>query len=411
MKKRKDSSGKVLKDGESERKDGRYQYRYTDTDGKRKTVYARTLDELRKKEQKIQNLVNSGLITNDGTTVAELVEKYVGIRQASVKLTTYEQLSSFADRIKKDRIGFYKIGDVTTTAAKTWVTTLYRNGLSYGTINNFKAIMKPAFDMALDDNLIAKNPFSFNLSKVIQNHPVEKKPITNDEYTRLLLFARGDKRFYQLADQIVLLYETGIRVSEMCGLTFNDIDLEDNIIKIERQVIRTNKHPRYIETPKTEKGRRVVPLSPAAKESILNLSIDRPHVKEEKTIDGCSDFLLITKTGLPKVGSDVATDLRQLIALYNKVHPDNQLPHITPHTFRHTFCTRLVLSGMNVKTIQYIMGHSTVSVTLDIYSHIMSSADVVKEFEERLPVLGCTPTNKILMSAASKELLTPELIG
>lgn len=87
-------------------------------------------------------------------------------------------------------------------------------------------------------------------------------------------------------------------------------------------------------------------------------------------------------------------------------NPLDQLPRITPHTLRHTFCTRLVMSGMNIKTVQYLMGHSTVSVTLNVYSHIRSSADVIKEFREKLPVLGCTPTSGL--DSYAKEL--PELV-
>lgn len=411
MERRKDSKGRVLKEGESERSDGRYQYRWTDRLGKRHTVYGATLNELREKENEVQKLQNNGLASSCSTTVYDLTDKYVNIHRASVRPDTYDQLVRLKKKVENTEFGRYKISDVTTTMAKMWLTSLYNDGASYSLINNLKAVLRPAFDMALDDNLILRNPFDFSLSKIIQNTSVEKRPVTNDEYVRLITFARSNPRFYKFVDEIIVLYETGLRVGEFCGLTFCDIDLEKNTIKVERQVQKATGRPRYIQKPKTKKGVRIIPLSPAAKESILNITMNRPKVKREAVIDGVTDFLTITAKGNPKLGLNISYTLRNLIALYNKEHPDNPLPRITPHSLRHTFCTRMILSGMNIKTVQYLMGHSTVSVTLNVYSHIMSTADVVKEFEERLPLLGCTPTNRALMSAASREVLTPERLG
>ena len=408
MERRKDSKGKVLKEGESQRKDGRYQYRYTDRTGKRNTIYAKDLNALREKEKEIECLLNAGVESiSPKMTVLELVDKYIEMHKASVKENSYEQLIGMKNRLAKDPFARLQISEIGISTAKMWLTSLYNSGLAYGTINNYKATIKSAFDMAYDDNLIAKNPFAFSLSKIIKNNPVEKRPITNDEYIRLINFARSHKKFSEIvADEVIILYETGVRVSELCGITYSDIDLEQNTLKIERQVLRTAGHPRYVQTPKTQKGKRIIPLSPAARESILNLTINRPKVKEIE-LDGCKDFLLITKMGNPKLGENIQGELQILVAMYNHEHPDNVLPHITPHLLRHTFCTRMILSGMNIKAVQYLMGHSTASVTLNVYSHIMSSADAVKEFEAKLPLLQSTPTRKAILNATAANLLTP----
>ena len=408
MERRKDNKGKVLKEGESQRSDGRYQYRYTDRIGKRNTVYAKDLNTLREKEKEIERLLNAGVESiSPKMTVLELVDKYIEMHKASVKENSYEQLIGMRNRLAKDSFASLQIAEIGISTAKMWLTSLYNSGLAYGTINNYKATIKSAFDMAYDDNLITKNPFAFSLSKIIKNTPVEKRPITNDEYIRLINFARTHKKFSKIvADEVILLYETGVRVSELCGITYSDIDLEQNTLKIERQVLRSAGHPRYVQTPKTQKGKRIIPLSPAARESILNLTINRPKVKEIE-LDGCKDFLLITKMGNPKLGENIQGELQMLVAMYNHEHPDNVLPHITPHLLRHTFCTRMILSGMNIKAVQYLMGHSTASVTLNVYSHIMSSADAVKEFEAKLPLLQSTPTRKAMLNATVANLLTP----
>lgn len=409
MERRKDDKGRVLKEGESQRKDGRYQYRYTDKTGKRCTIYARDIKTLREKENEIQKLLDAGVKTiSSKMTVRDIVYEYIKMHKASVKPNTGSQLDNFKTRIERDSFGDCPISDVTVSMAKMWMTSLYNSGLAYGTVNNFKAIMKPAFDMAYDDNLITRNPFDFSLSKIVQNDAVEKRPITDDEYCRLVMFARSDKRFQKMdtADEIILLYETGLRVSELCGLTFSDIDLEHNILKVERQILKSKKAPRYVGSTKTKYGKRIVPISPAAKESILNLTINRPKVKE-KIIDGYKDFLLITTSGNPKLGANVQYDIRRLVAAYNAEYPWEPMPRISPHTFRHTFCTRMILSGMNIKTVQYLMGHSTASVTLDVYSHIMSSTDAVKEFEAHFATLKATPTQKAILSGLVPDVVTP----
>ncbi len=407
MEKRKDSKGRVLKEGESERSDGRYQYRYTDRLGKRNTVYSKDLKSLREKEQEIQQALAAGMLSlSSKMTVREITNKYLAMHKGSVKDSTYNQFEVFKSRLEKDSFGNYNIKDVTITTAKIWLASLYNSGLSFGTVNNYKAILKPSFDLALDDGIIARNPFDFSLGKIIKNNAVEKKPLSLDEYLRFVSFAREHDRFFRTVDEIILLYETGLRVSELCGLTFSDIDLEENILKINKQMVKTKNKERHVQTLKTQKSNRIIPISPAARESILNLTINRPKVKEEKEVDGHSDFLIIASTGRPKIGADIEYDFRMMVAVYNKMHPDNTLPHITPHTLRHTFCTRMILSGMNIKAVQYLMGHSTISVTLNVYTHMMSSADAIKEFESRLSLSGSTPTLKE-MSNSRPNSLTP----
>lgn len=407
MERRKDTTGKVLKEGESQRKDGRYQYRYTDITGKRCVVYAKDIRLLRIKEAEIQKLMDSGVKSISlKMTVRELVEKYVDLHKTSVKPSTYMQLESFKERIKTDPFGKYPISEVTTSAAKIWLTSLYNSGLAYGTVNNFKAMMRPAFDMALDDNLIVRNPFDFSLSKVVKNTATEKRPISADEYSRLIMFAQNDARFYKHVDELVLLYETGLRVSELCGLTFADIDLEENVLRIRQQVVKSNTKTRCVQSLKTKKSERIIPISPKAKESILNLIINRPKVTE-KEVDGYKDFLIITRTGRPKLNTDIEDALRRLIAVYNKEHPDNPLPRITPHTFRHTFCSRMIMSGMNIRTVQYLMGHSSASVTLNVYTHIMASSDVVEEFENKVLLNRVPDTRQGIAFGSTPLVLTP----
>ncbi len=94
-----------------------------------------------------------------------------------------------------------------------------------------------------------------------------------------------------------------------------------------------------------------------------------PKLKTEMMVDGYTGFLLLDKNNKPKVGLHIENEMRWAMKKYDKLHPDNPLPHITPHVFRHTFCTNMANAGMDVKMLQYLMGHSDVGVMLNVYTH------------------------------------------
>ena len=95
----------------------------------------------------------------------------------------------------------------------------------------------------------------------------------------------------------------------------------------------------------------------------------RKKVKTEIVVDGYGSFLLLDKDDKPKVALHIENEMRWAMKKYKKLHPDKPLPHITPHVFRHTFCTNMANAGMDIKNLQYVMGHSDVGVTLNVYTH------------------------------------------
>ena len=95
----------------------------------------------------------------------------------------------------------------------------------------------------------------------------------------------------------------------------------------------------------------------------------RTTVKAEPMVDGYSGFIMLDKNGNPKVALHIENEMRWAMKKYKKLHPDSPLPHITPHVFRHTFCTNYANDGMDIKNLQYLMGHSDAGVTLNVYTH------------------------------------------
>lgn len=168
----------------------------------------------------------------------------------------------------------------------------------------------------------------------------------------------------------MVLLGTGMRVSEFCGLTKKDIDFKNRRIRVDHQLVRDRHSRYYVEKTKTECGRRSIPMTNEVYDALQNIVKKRPKLKTEMLIDGYSGFILIDKKQCPKVALHIENECRWALSKYHKLHPDKPLPHITPHVYRHTFCTNMVNAGMDVKVLQYIMGHSDINVTLNIYTHM-----------------------------------------
>ena len=382
MQRRKDNKGKVLKEGESQRKDGTYQYRWTDRFGKRQTIYSSDLKSLREKVEKLNNLLREGDDPiADSMTVFELVKKYNDLHRSSLKVTTTKNLDTFMNILEKYRFADKAISSITPTEAKVFMKKLYDDGYCYGTINNYKGILRPAFELACDDRILSRNPFTFQLSKVIPKTEKTKSILSDEQFSQLIDFCKKDVYLSQHVDELVILYETGLRVSEFCGLTIDDVDLDRGVVHVNHQLVYLH-GKRSIQTPKSKSGIRSVPLSQNAKDAFTHIISIRPPIDNEPVIDGYSGFLQVSYNNGPRSVVSVESNVRRAIERYNRAFPADQLPtSVTPHTLRHMFCTRMIESGMNIKAVQYMMGHSKVNMTLDVYSHV-DSEKVAQEFRK-----------------------------
>lgn len=367
--KRKDSKGRVLKTGESQRKDGIYQYRYTDCRGKRQCVYAPTLQELRQKEKAIQKQIDDGIDYEAGQiTVIELLEKYISLKKG-VRYNTQVGYNFVLNLVKKEDFGHRKISTIKVSDAKQWFAKLQKDGRGYSTITSVRGVIKPAFQMACDEDAIRKNPFIFKLTDVVVNDTVPRAALTEEQLAIWMNFIKGDKTYSKYYDEFVVLLETGMRVSEFCGLTRKDLDFKNRRIRVDHQLVRERGGKYYVEETKTSSGCRYLPMTDTVYDALKKILERRPKVKTEPMIDGYSGFIMLDKNGNPKVALHIENEMRWAMKKYNKLHPDTPLPYITPHVFRHTFCTNYANDGMDIKNLQYLMGHSDAGVTLNVYTH------------------------------------------
>lgn len=377
--KRKDRRGRILKTGESQRKDETYMYRYNDTQGKRKYIYAKTLDELREKEKLIQKDLDDGIDYSGGNiTVIELVEKYIS-QKNGVRYNTKVGYNFVLNILKKESFGHRKVNGVKISDAKTWFIKMTNEGRGYSTITSIRGIVKPAFQMAVQDDIIRKNPFDFKLD-IIPNTTKKREAISEEIEKKYLDFIISDNHYQRYYDEIMILLETGMRISEFVGLTLSDIDFKDKSIKVDHQLSRTRNGVYYIEKTKTSSGVREIPMTKTVYQCLQRIVANRKNPKIEYMVDGYSHFLLLDKDGKPKVALHIEKMMQRSVEKYNLMHED-KLPSITPHVLRHTFCTRMATGGMNPKVLQYIMGHSDISMTLNVYTHA-NFENAVKEFEK-----------------------------
>lgn len=381
MIRRKDSKGRVLNDGETQGKDGRYRYQYTDILGNRKAVYSWKLlpaDKtptgkrkdlsLREKEKQILADLNSGIIPCGGNmTVLELVEKYIS-QKTGVRHNTKANYNFVIHIIKKEDFGAKRIDKVKLSDAKSWLIKLQKDGRGYSSIHSIRGVVRPAFQMAVDDDLLNKNPFEFQLATVVVNDSVTREAITRKQERQFLDFVKNDNHFCKYYEGIFVLFKTGMRISEFVGLTISDLDMKNRKITIDHQLQRTRDMQYVIEDTKTSCGVREIPMTDEVYECFKIILQNRQKPKVEPIIDGKSGFLYLDKNGMPMVALHWEKYFQHIREKYNSIYKV-QMPKVTPHVCRHTFCSNMAKSGMNPKTLQYIMGHSDIGVTLNTYTH------------------------------------------
>ena len=388
--KRRDNKGRVLQMGENQLDDGRYAYRYTTPFGQRKTVYSWRLTasdpmpagkrkdkSLREKIKDIEKKLRLEICCED-ITVCELVEKYL-MTKTGVKHSTQTGYKFVQNILAKEPFGQRKIASIKTSDAKIFLIKMQEAGRGYSTIHTVRGVLRPAFQMAADDDMIVKNPFQFELHTVVVNDSVKRDALTREQERKFLQFILEDDHYSQYYDAFYILFKTGLRISEFCGLTIKDIDFRKKVIKVNHQLQRTSDMRYICEKTKTENGVREVPMTPDVMDAFKRIIKMRPKPKSEPIVDGYSGFLFLDKNGKPRVALHWEKYFQLSVSKYNKIYRV-QLPKITPHVCRHTFCTNMAKSGMNPKVLQYIMGHGDISVTLDTYTHIKSE-DAIAEME------------------------------
>lgn len=349
--KRRDSKNRILRSGESQRKDGRYAYKYIDATGKPRFVYSWKLEATDSTPQG----------KRDGLSLRE--------KEKQIRHNTEANYNFVLNIIKKEDFGRQRIDRVKLSDAKCWLIKLQQDGRGYSSIHSIRGVVRPAFQMAVDDDLIRKNPFEFQLATVVVNDSVTREAITRKQERAFLEFVKGDKHFSRYYDGIYILFKTGLRISEFVGLTLADLDMKNRKISVNHQLQRKRNMEYIIEDTKTSSGTREIPMTDDVYQCFQRIIANRPKPKTEPMIGGRCGFLYLDKDGKPMVALHWEHYFKHICQKYNSIYKV-QMPKVTPHVCRHTFCSNMAKSGINPKTLQYLMGYSDISVTLNTYTHL-----------------------------------------
>lgn len=384
---RRDAKGRVLRKGEDEMPDGRYRFRYTDHMGIRHAVYSWRLTAadkvpanikycapLREKEPQILRKLadDQTALSLCTTTLNQSFERYYQNRKG-LKSSTRQNYIYLYDRFIREDLGTKKISDIQyADIRKAYCRLLDEKNVSLGTLKILHTGINTVFKSAVINHEIESNPAGQVMSDLHREYhtsPQKKRALTTEEQNVLLDFMETNIDYISWKPLFEFLLMTGCRIGEALALTWDDYDPSKKILYIRRTLsYRKSEDGHYsIETgtPKTEAGNRIIPVCDRL---ALLLS-------EFQTQGGQSAYIFHTKTGCRILPSAVNRILRVIVANYNSSdyrYERNllELPNISSHIFRHTFCRKLCEADVNMKVIQTIMGHSDIRITMNVYAEV-----------------------------------------
>ena len=379
---RKDSRGYVLRTGESQRKDGRYSYSYTDLNRKRRTVYAKTLVELRTKERKIIRDKEDGLdpMLADRITLNHLYDKYIE-QKYDLKPSTKVNYIYMYNRFVRPTFGKRFIGKIKYSDIKRfYYGMILDEEMKPNTLEIIHTQLHPAFQMAVRDEILRQNPTDGVMAEIKKSHILEKNPrhaLTIPQQKAFMDYLKAHREYHGWVPILTVLLGTGMRIGECLGLRWDDQDFENRIISVNHTFVyrpdEKGKSAKHISTPKTISGRRTIPMI----DEVFNAFLDEYELQKcvgfsSEEIDGYSNFVFVTATGSIYLPSAVNRAIERdcNFEVLDKENGEDAviLPKFSNHSLRHAFTTRMCEAGVNIKAMQEILGHADAETTMDIYA-------------------------------------------
>ena len=391
VKKRKDSNNRVLREHESQRANGTYEFKWTDKRGKRRAVYAKTLEELREKEKEVLKDIMDGIRTDKNSlTINDLYYRWEQLKKG-LKANTFQNYKYMYKQFVEPDFGKSRIVELKRTDVRAFYNYLAdERHLKPCTIDSIHTVLHQVLELAVEDDYLRYNPSDNALKELKRAHNKgedKRRALTQTEQELFETFL--SKPHYERWKPIftVMLY-TGMRVGEICGLRWQDINLEDGTINVNHTLVYFDKGGSErcgfaINKPKTTAGERTIPMLPKVRAAFIaeRQFQEMCGLKCDATVDGYADFIFINRFGGVQHQGTLNKALRRIIRDCNYEVLDKEqknpvlLPKFSCHSLRHTFTTRMCEAGVNIKAMQDILGHADAETTLQIY------ADATKELK------------------------------
>ncbi len=353
----KNLNGNELGKGLTQEKTGLYSARYVDRNGKRQSKRFKKLQEARKwLADSIFLDEHSNPMYPGNMTCNAWFATWIEMKKTSVRPGTIEVYISYYNNTVKDIIGDMQLSDVKPIQCQMILSKMAERGYHQGTIKHTRIVLYGMFEAARENDIIISNPMKRSLKIEIGKPAKVREALSLEDQKKLFKTLIGHK--YE--NQYCFAMQTGLRVGELVGLKFEDADLKNRTLRIRRTMKydHTSKEWRS-GPPKSAAGNRTIPLTDLAIDILKKQKEQNSKLKVVPL--EFREYVFIDESGLIKYGSYDSA----LGWVCKKIG----IKPITMHNLRHTFATRCVQSGMAPKTLQTILGHSTINVTMDLYVH------------------------------------------
>ena len=359
-------NGKELGKGISQRKDGIYQGRFMNRFGKRQTIYATTLKEIRQKlrdeEYEDEKCVN---VVRKDMTLDEWYVIWMDTCKKNCRASTKETYAKHYLRIK-EALGWRKLTSLNLVIMQQAFNELSSDNKR----KNSKKILVDMLEKAIDSDLLVKNVAKQINTVIAKEDKKERRVLTKKEAEIFLSQAEGTF-YYNL---YVVALETGLRIGELMGLQWSDIDFNKKVMRVRRSLCYFSREGKYVfewHDTKTHNSKRSIPLTSKAltvlkQQKVVRQTIFLKHANN--AIDEYRDLVFVTRNNRPTQQFIVQECIDVTIRHIQKEHPEFE--RFSPHCFRHTFATRAIENGMQPKTLQKLLGHGSLQMTMDLYCHV-----------------------------------------
>lgn len=402
---RKDSKGKVLQKGETQRKDGRYVYRYTER-GETRSIYAKTLAELRQKEKELTKAEVTGISYHDANklTLNDVFDEYMKLKVGLKQNTKVNYISNY-NRYLREGLGKRIISDIRYSDVKKFYLDLVKKGMMVSTLDTIHTFLHPTLQLAVRNNYIPNNPIDGVVSSIRKEtgwQDSKRFALTVKEQQEFMSFVKNTKKYHCWLNLFIFFLGTGCRVGEVTGLTWDNVDFKSGTISIKNNLTyirqENGNFAFNLGTTKTRSGERVIPMLPEVRKVLLEekeKQFKNGGCKIE--VGGVSNFVFINSEGKPHTAQVMNKAIKRIVRAYNKKEEEQaekegrepfSIRDFSVHTFRHTFCTRLCENELNVKVIQEIMGHAEINTTMDVYAEVSENkkVEVFHNLENKLRI-------------------------
>lgn len=370
----------------------RYEYHYKDCFGKARVISSYRLEmtdqlpkgkrsskSLREKEAEINAYLENN-IDVDGAklTLLEVVDRYLNSLYNRKKLAhnTKVGYNVTVNTLKQYKLGYMEIGKIRPEHCEEWLADMkkkYRGS----SIQTQISLIKRTFEYALDYDYVAKNPFRRITTD--RSDSKKMKALSVEDMNRFLDFCLNDTHSSHCYDMLYVLFWSGLRASELCGLTLDNIDMDNRMIVVDKQLQCVN-HTHVVLPTKTMNGKRIIPMTDGVYESFQRIIKNRylkgdiePVCFDEQGNAYEGFVFLATRSRRTIVRGHVEEYLRNCIKRFNNANPDNPIRKFEPHICRHTFATNM--QYLPPKTLQYILGHGNIATTMDNYVDVKPGAE------------------------------------